>query len=89
MKYQVYSYDVWGNKQDGYEVNDVYPTTFEIEIDDNTTDKQIIKQLKKEGFINKYLRNKSLDVDGADTGSYFYVDYNITSYPLCELRPKL
>ena len=30
--YDVFTYDVWGNEEDGYEVNDVYPFARGVEV---------------------------------------------------------
>ncbi len=75
--YQVCSYDVWGNEEDGYEVNAVYLTDKRIEIDDDTTDEQIADML---GITQK------ISVDG-ELGYSLYVEAKDSLYPICELRP--
>ena len=88
-KYEIYDYDVWGNPKDGYEVNDVYSTGIEIEIPDEATDEQIIKQLKNVGFLRKGLHARSFSIDGEPEYS-LYVESNARRLgglcPICELR---
>jgi len=52
MKFAVYTYDVWGNRKDGYEVNDVCASGIEINLR-RTDNKSIINTLKKEDYIRK------------------------------------
>ena len=83
MKYQLYSYDVWGNKKDGYQVNNVFKTDMIIEVKTDS-DEELIKELKK-CYINKYVRNSSIDIEG-ETEHTLYITYTPTMYYLCELR---
>lgn len=85
MKYEVITYDVWGNKRDGYEVNDAYHTGEIVDVSDSDSDKDIIRKLKAVGIIRKGFRFSSFIVDG-DPDCNFYVDYEPTMYPVCELR---
>ena len=86
MKYEIISYDVWGNKKDGFEVNDAHHTGLEIEIADGATDKEIVQALKRAGFLKRGLRYSSIEIDGEE-GFSLYVTYEPDWYPLCELRP--
>ncbi len=55
-------FDVWGNKKDGWEVNDAC-----IEWDDVWTqdldDKTLLKILKNTGFLQKHVRTNQLNFD--------------------------
>lgn len=82
--YKLYGYDVWGNKRDGYEVNDVLPTGITIELPDEATDRQIVKALKDCGYLRRNARYSSFEVDG-EADYRLIVDYTPTSYPVCEL----
>ena len=90
MKYDLYSYDVWGNNKDGFEVNDLYfQCTIEIdnESHEHTTDKQIIQALKDEGYLKKNARFNSFGFH--DGGRSIYIEYNtrkLSGYPIYELR---
>jgi len=79
--YRVYSYDVWGNERDGYDVNDVYRgDTVEI-----NPDKDIVSELRKAGLIKKGIRSKSIGNDG-EPGYTWYVTDNRNGRPEFELR---
>ena len=60
-RYRLYSYDVWGNVKDGFEVNDVFKTSYVCEIPDNASDADIVKALKSCGYLKKTLKTKSVD----------------------------
>lgn len=52
MKYRLLDYwDVWGNAEDGWEVNDLCVAIEGIEIAENATDNDIIEYLIQNGFI--------------------------------------
>jgi hypothetical protein len=90
--WELWSYDVWGNARDGYEVNDRscfdrdYPMTLKVETanPDSSqafdfsypTDKQIRKALE--------LTKVQLDIDGDDMT--IYVNRSRDGYPLGELH---
>lgn len=80
--YTVHPLDVWGNPEDGYTVNNVYPSTGIITLDDNATDADIMRLL-----VDKFMMRKNgwdyglVDVVGEDT---LYIDYD--GEPLFELR---
>ena len=45
-------FDVWGNKRDGWEVNNQCIEFDDLIISDDATDKQIISYLKEIGFLS-------------------------------------
>jgi len=45
MKYEVITYDVWGNARDGFEVNQAFTTGRYIEVCENTSDMAINRRL--------------------------------------------
>lgn len=73
IKYEIFDYDVWGNDEEGYSVNDVMPTGIIIYTD--TSKSSICKKL---GLDDPY----KLDVYYSE--DVIYVDYNYKPY--CELR---
>ena len=84
--YKVYDYDLWRD-DNGYYVNNVFETDITIVINDYTSDKEIIRKLKKEGLLKRNLRYSSFEVYG-DTDS-LYVEYysqKTELMPICELR---
>ena len=76
MKYQLYTYDLWGNARDGFTVNDVYRQSDIINVDENTSDRAI---------------NRRLGIHGVKwDGEHGYVLYGVSARnegkPICELR---
>jgi hypothetical protein len=51
--YQVLELDVWGNEEDGFDVNDVYRTHIKIECDFEDDD-SILIALKNAGYLPNY-----------------------------------
>jgi len=88
-KFRIYAYDIWGNKIDGYYVNNVIKTDFMVELSEDMTDRQIIRALKDCGFLFGKFWYKSFQING---------EYDLTLYiddiresvggncPFCELR---
>lgn len=68
VKWQVKSLDVWGNEEDGFEVNQEF-SAGEIEIPAMTDDAGLLKLMKKEGFIKENIRSNQIEFE--DTGSGF------------------
>ena len=73
IKYEIYDYDVWGNDEEGYSVNDVMPTGIIVYTD--TSKSSICKKL---GLDDPY----KLDVYYNEDSIYIDYDYK----PYCELR---
>ena len=85
-EYDVHPLDVWGNKREGYSVNDVYPSRGRISIPAvDATDDEIIAALKKEGFIDRNVRASSISIDG-EAGYTLYIGHAPTAHPEYELR---
>jgi hypothetical protein len=80
--WSVWSYDVWGNKRDGYDVNDRSRIT-RIEGPDDPSDKQALRMAKDGGLLNPGVRLKSLDLDG-DEG-YITFTARRNGFPIGEL----
>ena len=74
-KYEIFDYDVWGNDEIGYSVNDVIPTGIFIYTD---ASKAII--CKKLGLDDPYKVDVNYNED------VIYIDYD--GNPYCELRKK-
>ena len=72
-KYEIFDYDVWGNEEEGYDVNDVMPTGIIIYTD--TSKSSICKKL---GLDDSY------KIDVYYSEDVIYVNYNYKPY--CELR---
>ena len=74
-KYEIFDYDIWGNEEEGYSVNDVIPTGIFIFTD--TSKSSICKKL---GLDDPY------KIDVYVNENYIYIDYD--GNPYCELRKK-
>lgn len=89
-KWQKCSYDVWGNKRDGYEVNDTRNAgTVELRLKVQTTNAGTPQEFKHATPSNYLLRKVfgvscHLDTDGDDC--VIYVNRRSDGYPIGELR---
>lgn len=82
-KATVWNLDVWGNKRDGFEVNDRYESGSVI-IPANLSNKEIIKALKKNNFLVKRCHTRSFSIDGDDT--LIIIDAAKTGEPIYQLE---
>lgn len=87
MKYRLYTYDVWGNRKDGFEVNQVFRTSTVIEIPDPIQHKDFVAILRKEGIIKPRVRATSVEIDYA-CEDVFYVTDARDGQPAFELRAE-
>lgn len=85
--YDVHGLDVWGNAEDGYDVNDVYPSRGSVTLRDGMTDAQIVSSLRREGFIGSRVRTKRVRVDG-DMGDALYIEDAKDGKPVYQLRVR-
>jgi len=89
MKYRLYTYDLWGNEEDGYDVNDVFASEITIDISPNEYGESIVKKVRAEMPIQqkRKCRTKYFRVEGGDTAECFiWIAYK--GVPFCELRPE-
>jgi len=59
---QIYDLDVWGNEEDGYEVNDVYKGDI-FEVPTNYNENDIFDLLKSQGFLKNYVQKDDIEID--------------------------
>lgn len=81
-KYRLYTYDLWGNARDGYQVNDVFKSDTVIDITDDMTDKQIFKAI---GIKPQSQNHVEFDNNSMSEHS-LYIQAKKDSRPICELR---
>jgi hypothetical protein len=82
-RFKVYSLDVWGNKRDGFEVNDRSQCgSVMVPIDLN--DRDIVKALKNNDLLAKRVHVKSFRIDGDEHG--LNIDASKTSEPIYQLE---
>lgn len=95
--FTVYTYEVWGNKRDGFEVNNRFKMSEQIEIDlvtngettSYSTDREIIKALKDADIIKKNCRYDSFTIEGEWDYTLYVNQTNAAVggyYPICELE---
>lgn len=85
MKYKLIDYyDVLGNEEDGYEVNNLCTWVTSIEIADDATDADIINYLKSINFLSEKASTENIELNGDD----FYIELTEkeTGYPLGRLE---
>ncbi|MDT4370553.1 hypothetical protein RO865_17425 [Blautia faecis] len=88
MKYKLIDYyDVLGNEEDGYEVNNLCTCVTGIEIADDATDTDIINYLKSINFLSEKATTETVEFDGDD----FYIELTEkeTGYPLGRLEREM
>ena len=84
-KYNLINYfDVWGNEEEGYEVNNLCIEERDIVITDDATDKDILEFLVTVGFLNTSDENKVYLQDYGDGMIEIYQKEH--NYPLGRLE---
>jgi len=85
MKVKAWTYDVWGNKRDGFDVNDRF-SAGEYSIDYRTweSEKALKRFAKSVLGIRSGVWLSSIDIDGDDRTAYF--TYAPDGYPLGEIE---
>jgi len=78
-QYRLYSYDVWGNSEDGWEVNDVYKTSWHFPRGLDYTDEELTKMVEEIVGIEIEIDNRI----SCENNIYFN---NEEGKPICELR---
>jgi hypothetical protein len=81
--YRLYTYDLWGNEEDGYQVNDVYRTGDTVDIDDDTPDATVIAMLETAGILEP----GACEVSPIGDGGIIYIE-DANGNPCCELRSE-
>lgn len=80
-RYTVHGLDVWGNAEDGYDVNNVYPSQGTIDLPDNASTQDITAQLQQAGYVRDDINVELVEVNGDYD---LYIDYD--GRPELELR---
>lgn len=101
VKYDVWGLDVWGNEEDGFDVNDrscfqrnvEFPTTHMVYnigttrefCTDWPTNKQVVDTLIEIGFLKMGTTIDDVDIDG-DPCYSLYIEESVNGYPICNLE---
>lgn len=84
LTYKLINYfDVWGNKKDGYEVNNLC-SEGEIVIPENATNKDLVQAIKDFGFFKKTTRTNMLYI--SNDFEMIEFDERRTGKPICRLE---
>ena len=86
-EYRVITYDVWGNEEDGYTVNDAFHTGRTIELDDDASDEDIVAALVEADELYSSAKADDLLIEG-EMEYTLYVSNMDTMYPYLELQRK-
>lgn len=89
MKFEIINYDVWGDPDGGFTVNNSYSTGIFIDINENDSDKIILKKLKEIGFLKKTAKHNCFEIEVCHSLTALYINHVTIKdgvYPLCELR---
>lgn len=84
--YELINYfDVWGNKQDGYEVNNLCTEERDIYLGEDASDMDLLKFLKRIGFLKKHVRLNMLCIE--DLGGQIEIS-DIHGMPICRFQEQ-
>jgi hypothetical protein len=82
--WRIYTYDVWGNANDGYEVNDVFRTSDIVEVASNADTATILAALDAANLIDAgYSELFTIDESNEDT---IYFERSNDGKPVAEIR---
>ena len=86
-KYKIVNYfDVWGNEDDGWEVNDLCYSG-EIELSEDFKNDEILEELKDVGFLRDDVTMDMLEIDWSD--EYFIEIFQADNYrPICRIEKE-
>jgi hypothetical protein len=81
--WRVYTLDVWGNEDDGFEVND-RSRAGTVVIPTDATDEDIVRLLRANAFLDPRVKASDIDIDGDDYS--MTVDDAKTGQPIFQLE---
>jgi hypothetical protein len=87
LKVRGWTFDVWGNEEDGYEINDRYDQgTYDVPEKDWLTVKpnRMLKWIKEIIGLKRHVRANQLEIDSSNEYHIFVEDRK--GYPLGELE---
>jgi hypothetical protein len=84
MKFEVIDHEVWGNDEEGFEVNDSWKIGI-IELSEDCTDEEILETMKEFGYFKESVKVTDIEIDGEIEYS-LYINQSDNGRPLCELR---
>lgn len=79
IPYRWITYDVWGNDQDGWDVNAAYPTSVVYRISEHATDETILKTVWEDNA-------DKVELEWSSEEDTIFFTIKETSEPLGEIR---
>ena len=80
-------FDVWGNKEDGWEVNNLSVEFEDLYIADDVTDEDLIDYLKDIGYLAKELEVSEIEI--WDSGDMIELSKADDGMPICRLTRNI
>lgn len=77
-------FDVWGNKNDGWEVNNLCQENERLELTDLFTKEHILKELKRVGFLKKTVRQNMVIIE--DLFPFYEISQRKDFMPVCRVE---
>jgi len=77
-RWEIVELDVWGNPDEGYNVNDIFKTGIFIELPENASNEELRKALRDAGY-------DMFPDDEVEDGDYLITIYNNEGKPWLEL----
>lgn len=84
MRYKIQFLDVWGNEEDGWEVNAAYTSAYEMELGENEQDDSIIDKLFEMELLSEFGKSVAKIWDYSDE-FFIVVENGETGEPLFNL----
>lgn len=86
VRWRLYTYDVWGNDEDGFEVNDVYRQSTVLEIPADADEDEIMDMMEAE---DGPLVKGTCEIPRCfDTEDVIYFERKDNGKPVCEIRKE-
>ena len=90
--WEVWTYDVWGNARDGYEVNDrscmdrEYPMTLKVQVNNPGTEYEFLSAFPSAKQCREALGLGKVRLDWEGDDLHIYINRDRDGYPLGELQ---
>ena len=84
--YTVISYELWGNPEEGFQVNDMHRTDIKVDIDLDDTDEQIIERLVEAGIVFTKPNTGDIEISGEMEYTLYLADLDGGYRPMFELQ---
>lgn len=85
ISYRLITYDVWGNKEDGFWIYQSLRTENLIDFNTGSNQEELIKILKEKGILTEKATKQNIKIEGEDGMNLFFIDLE-KNMPLFELQ---